>query len=104
MCENCGDSFVENITIIDEWIVGQDKYRLVNLGAGPDRLQIFQTYYDRDKLIYKQSWRDERDWYSTAVLTRRVKELKSENACLTEEKDQLIIDKINLIKDIKYWW
>lgn len=95
------DSFVEDITVIDEWQVDNDRYRLVNLGAGPDRLQIFTSYYNKDDVIYKQVWEDERSFYNVAVLTRRIKELKKDNFCLIEEKDQLVIDKINLIKNIK---
>lgn len=96
-----GDIFIENITIIDEWQVREDRYRLVNLGAGPDRLQTLVPYYDSNKLSFKDVWRDEKDWYSTAILIRRIKELKKENDFLIEERDQIIVDKNNLIKNIK---
>ena len=61
------DTFERIITIIDEWESGGDKFRLVNLGAGPDRLQIL----DNGK------WKEESNCFKWGVLTNRIKMLKN---------------------------
>ncbi len=60
-----GETFVVNLTVIDEWEVGGDNYRLVNLGAGPDQLQILDNGV----------WREESVCYQWPVLTHRIKDL-----------------------------
>jgi len=54
-------------TIIDEWEAGGDKYRLVNLGDGPDVLQI----------LVGDEWREETECYRWGSLTHRIKELRN---------------------------
>jgi len=58
--------FVDNITIIDEWECSGEKFRLVNYGAGPDRLEINKC----------GNWERERDCYSWSIVTNRIKSLK----------------------------
>lgn len=61
------DSFIEKIKIIDSWECSNEKFRLVNLGAGPNQLQIFK----------QGKWVRESVCYEWGVLIDRVKQLKS---------------------------
>ncbi|MCG8431385.1 MAG: hypothetical protein MJA29_09465 [Candidatus Omnitrophica bacterium] len=66
------DGFIEELTIIDEWEVPNEKYRLVNLGAGPDRLQEF----------IEGDWQEVSRCYEWGIVTKRIAQLKE----LTEKK------------------
>jgi hypothetical protein len=70
----CGETFTQNLTIIDEWESGGQPMRLVNLGAGPDQLQTI------NKDIGDTDWRPERSCYVHGVLCGRVKELRDQIA------------------------
>ena len=59
-------TFSPNLTVIDEWKAGGDKYRLVNLGAGPDQIQIQDD----------SGWREESQCYQWSTVTHRIAELK----------------------------
>lgn len=59
MCEG----FVENVTVFDEWKSGGESFRLVNLGAGPDRLQVLK----------EGTWVDEKEHYKWDVTVNRLK-------------------------------
>lgn len=59
------DGFIEKLTIIDQWESSSESFRLVNLGAGPDILQI----------LYNGNWREESLCYRWGVLTSRIKSL-----------------------------
>lgn len=61
------DGFVVKLTVIDEWQGGSDKYRLVNLGAGPYQLQI----YDNGK------WGEGSECYKWSTVTYRIKQLRN---------------------------
>ncbi len=62
-----GDSFKVDLSIIDEWESGNDKYRLVNLGAGPAQLQILDG----------GNWREESVCYRWSTLTHRIDQLRN---------------------------
>lgn len=59
------DGFVENITVFDEWVSGGESFRLINPGAGPDKLQVLR----------EGIWVDEQRHYEWGVLTSRLKSL-----------------------------
>jgi hypothetical protein len=59
------DSFVERIAVFDEWKSGGETFRLMNPGAGPDRLQVLK----------EENWVDEKSHYEWGVLTNRFKSL-----------------------------
>ena len=61
------DAFIESITVIDDWESGKERFRLINKGAGPDELQIF----DNGK------WRKESRCYEWGIVSSRIKQLKS---------------------------
>lgn len=63
------DSFVVNVTVFDEWESGGERFRLINQGAGPDKLQVFKN----------SEWVEEKECYKWGVLTSRVKELVKSN-------------------------
>ena len=65
MCKNEG--FEVDLKVIDKWRGGTDMYRLVNLGAGPLRLQIFDG----------NEWREESVQYRWSTLTSRINELRN---------------------------
>lgn len=72
----CYESFIEKITIIDEWESSGEKFRIVNFGAGPDRLQIF----------INNEWKDEKEYYKNGVFTSRISMLIREINKLKIEK------------------
>lgn len=59
------DAFVENIVVFDEWESGGEIFRLMNPGAGPDKLQILR----------EGKWVDEQSHYEWGVITKRLKML-----------------------------
>lgn len=61
-----GDTFVEKITVIDEWQQSdKTKTRLINKGAGPDVVQEF----------HNGEWVDAGSSYEWGILTSRIKQL-----------------------------
>lgn len=65
-----GDTFDESkFTIISEWNTQNDKFRLLKMEAGPNRLQV----------IRDGKWEQERGHYEWAVLTSRIATLEKEN-------------------------
>jgi hypothetical protein len=64
----CNAGFVENIKVFDVWVSGKEQYRLINPGAGPDKVQVQK----------EDVWVDEKPQYSWGVLTARFKELVDE--------------------------
>jgi hypothetical protein len=61
-----GDTFMERITVIDEWDNSHERFRLINKGAGPDELQV------RDGLSGDSAWRRESSQYVHGVLCNRI--------------------------------
>jgi hypothetical protein len=59
------EGFEEDLQIINSWESGSDKYRLVNLGAGPNQLQIFEN----------GKWREESVQYRWSAMSNRIKHL-----------------------------
>ena len=65
--DTVGETFEINLTVLDEWEVsGGKKYRLVDLGAGPDQLQEF---VDND-------WKQVSHCYQWGIVTHRITDLK----------------------------
>ncbi len=60
-------TFIENLEILDEWEVPHEKYRLVNLGAGPDQVQEFVD----------GEWKKVSSCYQWGIVTRRIVEIKT---------------------------
>lgn len=65
--EQCG--YAMDVSIVDEWASGGDRFRLVNLGAGPDELQLL-----RDGM-----WVPESPQYVHGVLCARICQLRTIN-------------------------
>jgi len=63
-----GEGFVENIKVLSEWEAGGELFRLVNLGAGPDVLQV-----NKHGLWVKES-----ECYEWGVITKRVAKLSAQ--------------------------
>ncbi len=63
--EYMNEGFVINISIIDQWKSQNDTYRLVNLGAGPDTLQVLKN----------EEWVEETQCYVHSELCNRIKTL-----------------------------
>lgn len=57
---------VEQLVVIDSWISGDDNYRLVNKGAGPDELQIY---------LGDGKWKPESPQYVHSTLCNRISQL-----------------------------
>ncbi len=72
--KECGDTFEEVITVLSEWNTTNDKFRLVNVGAGPDQLQVMED----------GKWVEEKSYYRWGVLTSRVKVLEERLKNATE--------------------
>jgi len=64
----CNAGFVENIKVFDVWVSGNEKYRLINPGAGSDKIQVQR----------EGAWVDEKPEYERGVLTARLRELAKE--------------------------
>jgi len=64
-----GDTFTERISVKDEWEACGQKYRLVDLGAGPRELQTINP------LTNDVDWRPERPCYVHGILCSRIEEL-----------------------------
>ena len=76
------DGFKANETILDEWDAGFDKYRLVNLGSGPDCLLVQRE---------DGSFAEEKRHFVHGALTSRIRELlKSEEINLLETADAAV--------------
>jgi hypothetical protein len=69
-----GEGFEVKLTVIDAWTAGGN-YRLVNLGAGPYQLQI----YDNGE------WREESVQYRWSAVTHRIEELKKTLSSLNSD-------------------
>ena len=65
-----GDTYKEEITVINRWETRHDIYRLVNKGAGPDELQILDC----------GKWRPESSCYIHGVLCHRISSLANTEA------------------------
>jgi len=57
------ETFEINLKIISEWESQQEKYRLVNLGAGPDLIQ--------EKI--ENEWVEVKIYYKWGIATNRIK-------------------------------
>ena len=57
-----GDTFVEKITVLDEWDSGSESFRLVDKGAGPYELQVKKDV----------GWVAETRCYVHSLLTHRI--------------------------------
>ena len=67
MSDEIGETFIERLEILDEWQVGNEKYRLVNLGAGPDQIQEFIV----------GEWKEMSPCYRWSTVTQRIVQLKN---------------------------
>ena len=67
------DGFTPILTVIDEWTVGDEKLRLVDLGCGPYVLQRNMG----------SVWLGELPHFSWSAITVRVKSLKKQLASKT---------------------
>ena len=74
-----GDTFIEKITVLDEWESGHKKFRLVDKGAGPKRLQIFK----------EDKWKDESTCYQWGVITDRLLSLKNVSKAIEKNTDTM---------------
>lgn len=89
------DNFTEKLTIISQWNAGGELFRLVNLGAGPDQLQI----------KVNGEWKEESNQFKWGSSTNRIKSLEK-NA---NTKDILLnqlrhyLHNIKFIKDREKW-
>lgn len=61
------ETFEINLKIISEWESQQEKYRLVNLGAGPDLIQ--------EKI--ENEWVEVKIYYKWGIATNRIKSLEA---------------------------
>ena len=68
-----GETFEVNLVVIDSWKSSLEHYRLVNLGAGPDQLQVSNDGKD---------WREESEHFKWGVMTSRIADLIENNARL----------------------
>ena len=60
-------TFVEKLEIKDEWEISAEKYRLVDLGTGPQQLQVLRG----------DIWIKESACYEWSTLTSRIESLKN---------------------------
>jgi hypothetical protein len=79
MSEEVGETFEEDLKVITEWESGGEKFRLINLGAGPDQLQVMNIGADE--------WKRERGHYEWGVLTHHIKKLSDE---LKKKNDMIL--------------
>lgn len=63
-------SFIEELKILDSWESENEKFRIVNLGMGPDRLEVFK----------KGEWHKELACYEWDVVISRLLHLKNDNS------------------------
>jgi len=61
-----GSGYSEKEEVLDEWRSGNDAYRLINDGAGPMKLQVFEA----------GRWQPESSNYVHGMLTNRIVQLK----------------------------
>jgi len=77
------ETFAQRITVKDEWESGGQRYRLVNLGAGPDELQTINP------LTNDTDWRPETRCYVHGVLCSRIASLASTEVPLEVTAEQI---------------
>ena len=58
--------FKINLKVLDEWVSQIDRFRLVDLGAGPVELQVQQD----------GEWVPEQSYFKWGIVTHRLLELK----------------------------
>jgi len=68
------DTFIEKISVLDEWSISDEDFRLVDKGAGPNELQVMRNGV----------WKSEKSFYTHSVLTHRIKELSLRNHQLAD--------------------
>lgn len=65
MCD--AETFEINLKVLDEWVAGDEKFRLVYLGSGPNQLQIHRL----------GEWVEESAHFRWGLITARLLKLKS---------------------------
>ena len=63
------ETFVEKLTVIDQWSSLAEDFRIIDLGAGTRQLQ------HKDKGASENEWRPESAPYITGVLCNRIEKL-----------------------------